>query len=142
VIYHILLFQLNSGKLILDIVFKEIIGENVLFTGFISALKSFGIDILKNKPKTLNLIKFDNLTIKFYAISELDIDLVILFDPDPEYYKIINELMPKIKNLVFEYKSLFTEWNGVDLSEFKILGDPILNLIRKSIFAEAIAGSL
>ena len=142
VIYHIILYETNSGKLILDIVFKEIIGEDTLFTGFISALKSFGADILKNQPKNINMIRFDNLVIKIFMIPELNIDIVILFDPEPEHYKIVNEILPKIKAIIFEYKTLFTEWNGMNLNEFQILAEPILNLIRKSIFAEAIAGVL
>lgn len=142
VIYHIILYETNSGKLILDIVFKEIIGEDTLFTGFISALKSFGADILKNQPKNINMIRFDNLIIKIFTITELNIDIVILFDPEPEHYKIVNEILPKIKTIIFEYETLFTEWNGMNLSEFQILAEPILNLIRNSIFAEAIVGAL
>lgn len=142
-IYHIILYETNSGKLILDIVFKEIIGtDSSLFTGFISALKSFGADILKNQPKNINMIRFDNLIIKIFTITELNIDIVILFDPEPEHYKIVNEILPKIKTIIFEYETLFTEWNGMNLSEFQILAEPILNLIRTSIFAEAIVGAL
>ncbi len=106
VIYHIILYETNSGKLILDIVFKEIIGEDSLFTGFISALKSFGADILKNQPKNINMIRFDNLIIKIFTIKELNIDIVILFDPEPEHYKIVNEILPKIKTIIFEYETL------------------------------------
>ncbi|MCK4281808.1 MAG: hypothetical protein KAX10_06820, partial [Candidatus Lokiarchaeota archaeon] len=66
----------------------------------------------------------------------------ILFDPEPEHYKIVNEILPKIETIIFEYETLFTEWNGMNLNEFQILAEPIINLIRKSIFAEAIVGAL
>ena len=88
------------------------------------------------------MIKFDNLIIKIFTIAELNIDVVILFDPEPEFYKIVNDILPKIETIVFEYETLFTEWNGMNLNEFQILAEPIINLIRKSIFAEAIAGAL
>jgi len=56
-IYHIMIYQHPSGILLLDVIFKKIIKEDDIFSGFLSAIKSFATILLKNRPDTIQQIK-------------------------------------------------------------------------------------
>ncbi len=137
-IYHVLLYEYPSGKLFLDIVFKKMIKEDDLFAGFISALKIFGTNLLQKSVKNINQIKFDNLHLDIFPLENIGVDVVII--SDSEHQDVVSLIIDKITNIIFEYKSLFLNWGGITTSEFRILEEPIIQVIRKTIFSKSITG--
>ena len=132
-LYHLILYEYPSGKLILEHTFKEIIKDEtyVTFSSFLAALNQFAKGLL-NKQDKLDLVRFGNLIIKMDHLKDVSLDLALVFDAN--HQKIIKKLGPKIIKKILEYSSLFTEWNGVSMDDFSLLKEALLNMLRKFIF--------
>lgn len=139
-IYHVLLYEYPAGKLLLDIVFKKMIKEDDLFTAFVSALKIFGTSLLQKAVKNIKRIKFDNLHLDIFPLKKIGVDVIIIYDP--KHQRVVSSIIDKITDIIFEYKSLFLNWDGITTSEFRILEEPIKHVIRQTIFSKTIAGAI
>ena len=132
-LYHLIIYEYPSGKLILEHTFKEIIKDETYETlsSFLAALNQFAKGLL-DKQDRLDLVRFGNLIIKMDHLKDVSLDLALVFDADN--HKIIKKLGPKIIKKILEYSSLFTEWNGVSMDDFSLLKEALLNMVRKFIF--------
>lgn len=133
-LYHLILYEYPSGKLIIEHTFEEIIrdGSYDTLSSFLVALNEFAKGLITKQEK-LDLVQFGNLIIKLDHIKEISIDIALVFDAD--HQKIIKKLTPKIKEKILEYSSLFYEWNGVSVDEFSLLKEALLNTVRKTIYS-------
>ena len=133
-LYHIIIFEYPSGKLIIEHTFKEMISEESYATlsDFLVALKIFSQGITKEGHK-LDLVQFGNLIIKLEHLEEVSIDLALVFDAN--HKDIINKMVPHIKEKILEYNFLFKNWNGVNKEQFFLLKDALLKTIRKIVFS-------
>ena len=133
-LYHLILYEYPSGKLIIEHTFEEIIrdGSYDTLSSFLVALNEFAKGLITKQEK-LDLVQFGNLIIKLDHIKEISIDIALVFDAD--HRKIIKKLTPKIKEKILEYSSLFYEWNGVSVDEFSLLKEALLNTVRKTIYS-------
>ena len=134
-LYHLILYEYPSGKLIIEHTFEEIIRDDSYDTlsSFLVALNEFAKGLINKKQDKLDLVRFGDLIIKLDHLKEISIDLALVFDAN--HQKIINKLTPKIKEKILEYSSLFTQWNGVKLDEFSLLKEALLTTIRKTIYS-------
>ncbi|TFG30181.1 MAG: hypothetical protein EU532_01715 [Promethearchaeota archaeon] len=132
-LYHLILYEYPSGKLILEHTFKEIIKDETYetFSSFLAALNQFAKGLLDKQDK-LDLVRFGNLIIKMDHLKDVSLDLALVFDAN--HQKIIKKIGPKIIKKILEYSSLFTEWNGVSMDDFSLLKEALLNMVRKFIF--------
>jgi len=132
-LYHLILYEFPSGKLIIEHTFKEIIKDETYETlsSFLVAINQFVKGFLADHDK-LNLLSFGNLIIKMEHMEEVSLDLALVFDAN--HQKKIKKLVPKIKKKILEYSSLFLEWNGVNVDKFSLLKEALLNTVRKFIF--------
>jgi len=137
-IYHILIYRYPSRILLLGVIFKKIIKEDDIFSGFLSAIKSFATILLKNRPDTIQQIKFDSLYLDILPIKNLGVDVVIL--SDPVHQEVIRIVIENIEKIIYDHKSLFEECLKGSYSRLQILKEPILQVIRKTIYSKAIAG--
>ena len=133
-LYHLILYEYPSGKLIIEHTFEEIIKDNSYDTlsSFLVALNEFAKGLI-TKHEKLDLVRFGNLIIKLDHLKDISIDIALVFDANHE--KIIKKLTPKIKEKILEYSSLFYEWNGVSVDEFSLLKEALLSTIRKTIYS-------
>jgi hypothetical protein len=132
-LYHLILYEYPSGKPIIEHTFKEIIKDEAFKTlsSFLVSLKLFAQELIKKKDK-LDFVKFGDLIIRLEHISEISIDLALVFDSDNK--KIMTEMVPKIKELILEYETLFMNWNGVDVNQFSLLKEALLKSVREVIY--------
>ena len=132
-LYHLILYEFPSGKLIIEHTFKEIIKDDTYETlsSFLVAINQFVKGFLTEQDK-LNLLSIGNLIIKMEHMKEVSLDLALVFDAN--HQKKIKKLVPKIKKKILEYSSLFLEWNGVNVDKFSLLKEALLNTVRKFIF--------
>ncbi len=133
-LYHLILYEYPSGKLILEHTFEEIIRDDSYnaLSSFLVALNEFAKGLIIKQEK-LDLVRFGDLIIKLDHLKDISIDIALVFDAN--HQKIIKKLTPKIKEKILEYSSLFYEWNGVSLDEFSLLKEALLSTIRKVIYS-------
>ncbi|MFX0071979.1 MAG: hypothetical protein ACFFAO_12895 [Candidatus Hermodarchaeota archaeon] len=136
-LYHIIIFEYPSGKLIIEHTFKEIISEEFYGTlsDFLVALRIFSQGITK-KGQKLDLVQFGDMIIKLDHLEEVSIDLALVFNSNNK--NIINKMVPQIKKKILEYDSLFKNWNGVNKDQFSLLKEALLNTIRKVMYSDKI----
>jgi hypothetical protein len=76
--------------------------------------------------KELKNIELGDYFVLITYIPETESDLVII--ADREDTKTINKLIPKIVNIISDYKALFINWNQ-NVKQFKVLDKPLTDLI-------------
>jgi hypothetical protein len=97
-----------------------------MFSAFFSALKSFISEMVLSGSKELKNIELGDYFVLITYIPETESDLVII--ADREDTKTINKLIPKIVNIISDYKALFINWNQ-NVKQFKVLDKPLTDLI-------------
>jgi hypothetical protein len=100
-------------------------------SGFLTALDIFSQQMLR-KGDRMEYLQFTNFSIKLIDVEELGIYFAIMYDHN--ILKKMEEIVPKIKDILFNNKAMFTHWNGYDCSPFYSLKNPILNEIVMHVY--------
>jgi hypothetical protein len=130
-IYSILLYQVDSGRLIYEKRFEDESIMNVqMVSSFLITMKTFVSELIIERAKDLGNIELGGYLVSITGIPKMMIDLVIIVDKEDN--KIVSKIIPKIEKFLLKYEDLFLSWNG-DREIYRVLEGPLTTLVLDHI---------
>jgi len=126
-IYYFIVFNRDSGLLLIDLDYGYLEVDSIRISGFVSALNSFIKEYFREKISRILLIKFDEISIKLIQILT-QLEMLLVYDNDDKYIRFITA---KIKDLIYDSKNLFEKQYENFIAKRKPLGKKISQLIAK-----------
>jgi hypothetical protein len=119
-LHNIILSEKNSGLTVYEQFFKGKSIDGALISGFLQAVRAFGIELTEAEEQTRSL-KLDYQNSKILMSDYKNIRIILIMDKNPSQ-DFLNSLNALLYDIEEKYGHLFEAFNG-DITQFKEMGD-------------------